>query len=132
MKTVDIRSDGYARRYRFQKWLIAGNSYRRGTNDPRGVRTLGRHFQTDEAFVLLEGSGFLITAGKADTPEYLAAHPLEAGKLMIVEQREWHALILHKGAQVLIVENAETGAENSGTWVLSEEQKRYIEQKTEA
>ncbi len=126
MKTVEIHADGYAKRYQFERWLIAGNGYREGTNDPHGVRTLGRHFQTDEAFVLLSGAGFLITAGTADAPGELQVHAMEAGKLMVVERREWHALVLRENAQTLIVENADTGAENSAVVSLNAEQKAYI------
>ena len=130
MKTVEIYADGYAKRHSFEGWRIAANGYCAGTNDPRGVRTLGRHFRTDEAFVLLRGSGFLVTAGTADTPGALVAYALEAGKLMIVEQGEWHALVLRENAQTLIVENEDTSAENSEKYALSDEQRADIARQT--
>ena len=130
MKTVEIYADGYAKRHSFEGWRIAANGYCAGTNDPRGVRVLGRHFRTDEAFVLLCGSGFLVTAGTADTPGALVAHTLKAGRLMIVEQGEWHALVLHENAQTLIVENEDTSAENSEKYALSDEQRADIARQT--
>lgn len=130
MKTIELRSEGYANRYQFRRWLIAGNGYCKGTNDPDGLSALGRHMHTDEAFLLLEGRGFLITAGTDTIPGELLAHALEAGKLLVVQQGEWHALVLHENAQTLIVENADTGKENSETFLLRDKQKAYIAQHT--
>ena len=130
MKTIELHADGYAKKYSFEGWRIAANGYCAGTNDPRGVRTLGRHFQTDEAFVLLNGRGFLVTAGAAGTPGELTAHPLKAGKLMVVERAEWHALVLHENAQALIVENEDTSAGNSEKYTLSDEQRADIARQT--
>lgn len=130
MKTVELHAEGYAKRYLFERWLIAGNGYREGTNDPRGVRTFGRHFETDEAFVLLSGAGFLVTAGTADALGELQVHALEAGKLFVVEKREWHTLVLQENAQTLIVENADTSAENSATVSITDEQKAAIAAQT--
>lgn len=126
MKTVEIQSSGYEKRFSCGGWLVAANGYRGGVNDAAGVLTLGRHHETDEAFVLLRGGGYLVTAGTLETPSDLAAAELEQGRIYVVERNEWHALVLREGAQTFIVENADTGEENSDGIALTPRQRQTI------
>lgn len=119
---ISLQASGYERKLRFGEWLVAANGYRKHCNDDASIDTMGRHNQTEECFVLLAGEGFLVTAGFGEAP----VTALKQAALHVVRVGEWHALVLKKGAQTLIVENADTGAENSDKMPLSELQRAEI------
>ncbi|MEN6339476.1 MAG: hypothetical protein ABFD03_05065 [Clostridiaceae bacterium] len=126
MKTLPIFSKGYEKRFPSGGWLIAANGFDAEVNSPAAVTMIGRHRETDEAFVLLQGSGFLVTAGFGGAPANLCPTRLLVGQLTVVERGEWHALVLLENAQTLIVENADTGAENSDRVPLTDKQREMI------
>lgn len=127
MKTLPISSKGYEKRFPSGGWLIAANGFDAEVNSPAAVTMIGRHRETDEAFVLLQGSGFLVTAGFDAAPASLCPTRLLPGQLTVVEQGEWHALVLLENAQTLIVENADTCAENSDRVPLTDKQREMIQ-----
>lgn len=130
MKKIEISSSAYEKRFASGGWLIAANGYHEGVNDAGGTGTLGRHHATDEAFLLLWGEGYLITAGVQNAPSGLTFTRLKPGQLLVVEKDEWHTLVLQEGAQTLVVENADTCAENSEKHALTPEQRQEICKKT--
>ncbi len=123
---ISLPSAGYERKLRFGEWLVAANGYRKDDNDISGVNTIGRHRMTDECFVLLAGTGYLVTAGFDKAPQQLGITPLQPMFLHVVRRDEWHALVLNEGAQTLIVENADTGAANTEKAPLNELQRAEI------
>ena len=64
-----------------------------------------RHLETDEVFVLLKGEATLYV--ETDI------HPMEQGVLYNVKKGEWHHIIVSEDAAVLVVENSDTGPENT-------------------
>ena len=70
---------------------------------------IGRHLQTDEAFALLRGSATLYV--KRD--EKIESAPLLAGQVILVPAGEWHQIVVSRDADVLVVENRDTSAENT-------------------
>ena len=68
---------------------------------------LERHLLTDEVFVLLSGSAELVIG--LDMKHI----PLETGKIYNVKKGAWHNILIEKDAKVLIVENHNTGLENT-------------------
>jgi mannose-6-phosphate isomerase-like protein (cupin superfamily) len=70
--------------------------------------------ETDEVFVLLEGSAYL-TIGLEMTRV-----DLEPNKIYNVKKGVWHSHIMSPDAKVLIVENSNTSAANSEKLPLSE------------
>ncbi len=109
MNDVEILSydgTGYDRTMHYGAWRVAIANYAEHF-DKEKYRYLERHLLTDEVFVLLSGSATLVT-GK----EFLET-PLLPDKIYNVKKGAWHALLLEKGSKVLIVENHDTGRENS-------------------
>ena len=68
---------------------------------------LERHLLTDEAFVLLEGSAVLMVGRNA------ARVPMERGRVYNVTKGTWHQVETVPGTKLLIVENDDTGPDNS-------------------
>lgn len=68
-----------------------------------------RHTQTDEVFVLLEGSAELFNVENGKTERY----EMEHGKIYNVPKNVWHHIVVSEDASVLIVENSDTCAGNT-------------------
>ena len=62
---------------------------------------------TDEVFVLIKGKGSLFIGEKRTRVE------MEIGKVYNVKKAVWHEMVLDEEALVLIVENDDTGKENT-------------------
>ena len=94
---------------------------------PENIGFMERHTQTDEVFVLLEGKATLILGGKGGNIEGIFPQVMEIGKVYNVKQHVWHTAILSWDASILIVENQDTGSENSEHCNLSEKQKKDLQ-----
>lgn len=66
-----------------------------------------RHLKTDEVFVPITGKSALYIGDERKRYE------MEIGKVYNVKLGVWHTITMEDDAKVLIVENDDTGAENS-------------------
>ena len=64
-----------------------------------------RHFETDEAFILLEGQATLY--------EEDSCYEMEKNKVYNVKKGLWHHIVVKPDTTVLVVENSNTTPENS-------------------
>jgi len=90
------------------------------------IEFMERHTQTDEVFVLLAGQATLILGGIDGMVEGIYPQVMENGKLYNVKQDVWHTVLLSRDASILIVENRDTGKENTEYCQLTREQKQDI------
>ena len=90
----------------FESWRVAYIRYAERFNRAN-IHQLERHLLTDEIFVLLEGEATLIMG------EEKKEIPMEKGLIYNVRQAAWHGIYVSEDALVLIVENANTGRDNS-------------------
>lgn len=97
------------------------HAYDPGVNGVPAFRAWGRHLDSEEAFVLLKGKGWLVTS---ETGEDYAIHPLCEGEMLLVEVKERHIILLETGSRTLIVENKDMS--NSVTEPLNEELRSEI------
>jgi ureidoglycolate hydrolase len=126
LEEINIQGQGFQPLKDHGSWRIAQLSFASSVNALDSLAALGRHFQTEEAFVLLQGEAVMVTAGTQDQPGSFEAVKFAAGKIYVVRQRQWHAAVLKPGSRLLIVENRDTGAENSENHSLSTEEKLEI------
>ncbi len=113
LEIFEHTGEGYIRRAEYDAWVVAlCNPAARFTE--AGRTYLERHMETDEVFVLLEGSAYL-TIGKEMTRV-----DLEPGKIYNVKKGIWHSHIMTEGTKLLIVENSNTSKANSEFLPLSE------------
>lgn len=106
LEIFEHTDEGYKTQLSFGAWRVAIANFKPMWR--RGCLTyMERHLKTDEVFVLLSGEASLLIG--RDMTEYR----MEAGKLYNVKMGAWHQMIMNEDAKVLIVENAETGADNS-------------------
>ena len=93
---------------------------------PEKIEFMERHTQTDEVFVLLEGQAILILGGKQGRVEGVYTQAMENGKLYNVKRNVWHTVVLSRDASILIVEQRNTGKENTEFCNLSGEFRKEI------
>ncbi len=89
--------------------------------EPEKIDYMERHTQTDEVFVLLGGQATLILGGNSPKVDRLQSQKMEPGKLYNVKQDVWHTVLLNQDASVLIVEENNTGEENTEYFILTKE-----------
>ena len=112
IEILDYEGEGYSTVMRYDSWRVAIiNPSERF--EEKNLDKLERHLLTDEVFVLLEGEAILAS----ETTRY----QMEKHKIYNVRKGAWHAISLSKDAKVLIVENSETGKENSEYKIAGEE-----------
>ena len=87
---------------------------------PDHIESMERHTETDEVFVLLQGRGILIMGGNAAQVGGIYPKTMETGKLYNVKTNAWHTILLSCDATVLLVENRDTGKQNTEYSQLSQ------------
>ncbi len=125
---LEIRShdgEGYKPLVDFQSWRAAILRFEDGLL-PGQQTSMERHLETDEVFVLTMGEGTIILGGNGRGPGPMAAHQMEIGKLYNIKCNAWHTVSLSREASVVIVENRDTGHENTEYAELSEAQRQWI------
>jgi ureidoglycolate hydrolase len=127
-RLLEIREylgEGYQPLIDFGSWRVALLRWGPGSR-PEEIESMERHTQTDEVFVLLEGWATLIVGGNQEKVEGIQAEVMASGKLYNVKQNTWHTALLSRDVLILIVENRDTGKDNSEFFQLTNEQRQVI------
>jgi mannose-6-phosphate isomerase-like protein (cupin superfamily) len=98
--------EGYRPQVHFETWRVAILRYADRFNRAN-LNRLERHHLTDEVFVLLEGEATLIIGERCEEC------PMEMNRIYNVRKDVWHHIIVSRDTRVLIVENDNTGLENT-------------------
>jgi hypothetical protein len=104
----------------FGAWRVAVNNGGPEHNKPVTISSLSRHRETDEVFALLKGGCALVTGGDGEKPEKPEVTWMEPGKVYNVTRGTWHSNRLLPGASIIIMENRDTGPDNSDDYPLGE------------
>lgn len=94
-------------------WITHAAQYSYGK-----VTVVKRHLTSPEVFVLLRGSGTLLTACSDLSNRQFTA--LKPGKAVCVEAGTWHYLAVSEDALVFVTENNDVSAQNTETLLLEE------------
>jgi ureidoglycolate hydrolase len=112
---LEIRNyngEGYKPLIDYGTWRVAILRYLDALQPDR-INSMERHKETDEVFVLLKGRGVLIIGGNRDQVDRVRPQTMELGDLYNVKRDVWHTILLSRDASVLIVENKDTGEDNT-------------------
>jgi ureidoglycolate hydrolase len=90
------------------------------------IERVERHVETDEVFVLLAGQVTLFVGDGEARAERLVPQVMEPLKLYNVKRNVWHTILFSRDASVLIVENRDTGPQNTEFAALTPEQRRMV------
>ncbi len=127
-KLLEVKAyteEGYAPVIDYESWRVAVLNYCEELL-PENITRMQRHDETDEVFVLLNGSFILYIGEGHATVESIHAVKLEPLKCYNVKKGVWHTHTLTKGSSVLIIENRDTSAANSPEIFLSKEQRKIL------
>ena len=115
---------GYTRLVEYGGWTAAMLKDSFDTS-PDGIAYVQKHTLTDEVFILLQGKCTLIEAGDGESPGELHGVAMEPLKYYNVKKGVWHTHILDPDTCVVVVENVETGLDNSPIVYFTPEQKKW-------
>jgi ureidoglycolate hydrolase len=104
----------------FGSWRVAALRYL-DELAPDRINSMERHTATDEVFILVRGKGMLILGGNDNTVAAPQTIEMKIGDIYNVKKNTWHTIILSKNAKVIIVENEDTGKDNSNFHLLDRE-----------
>ena len=112
MTILNSTHKGYAPIWDYGEWRIAM------TNDTEemhkeNIKTISKHMETDEVFVLLEGNANIYVGDGDETIGNITKYSLEPGKAFNVRAGSWHTCETLPGAKIFIVENRNTGDANT-------------------
>jgi len=96
----------------FNGWRVAILNYMDEIH-PENNNRMERHTKTDEVFVLAKGQAVLIVGGNDAQVDEIFPQVMEIGKIYNVRVNTWHTILVSRDASVLIVEELDTGAQNS-------------------
>jgi ureidoglycolate hydrolase len=121
---IDITAyagEGYKPVIDYEAWRVAILRYCEEL-EPQNLRTMQKHNESDEVFVLLGGNCTLFVGGNGDAIGELDGIAMEPLQLYNVKRGTWHTHTLDKEATVLIVENRDTSDLNSPTQRMTAKQ----------
>jgi ureidoglycolate hydrolase len=125
LQIKDYDGEGYQPLVDFNTWRVA---YLRFIDElvPESIHRLERHVETDEVFVLLDGQAVLFLGEGEQEIEKIHYQVMEPGKLFNVRRNVWHACVLSRDATILLVENKDTGRDNTDYIELSPSQRHSL------
>lgn len=121
----DYRGEGYQPLVDYADWRVAILNYLDNVR-PDLNNGMERHTETDEVFVLTRGKGVLLMGGNDPQVNNVTPEPMDIGKIYNVKRNSWHSILLSRDASVLIVENKDTGDENTEHFTISDELHRQV------
>lgn len=124
-ETYDASGIGYQKLFDFKSWRIAKLNYIQEL-DMKYLNFIECHLETDEVFVLLNGSCdmFLMTN---ENPRTFDHFKLEQHKIYRIPKGVYHAHALSEDAQLLIVEEDDTCDGNSDRIYLNEDEMKQLQ-----
>jgi hypothetical protein len=127
-KLLEIRhysGEGYKPLIDFGAWRVAVLRYL-DELQPDRIDAVERHNETDEVFVLLQGQAVLFMGTGDRQIETIFPQVMQPGVFYNVKQSAWHTVALSRDATILLVENCDTGRENSDYAPLQPEQRALL------
>lgn len=121
LEICEFKGEGYRPLIDYESWRVAILCYHPEL-EPDAIKTMQRHEETDEVFVLLAGRCILFLGEGSESVTAIQAVDMLPQKLYNVKRGAWHTHTLSADAMVLIVENRDTVEENSPVVSLSFEQ----------
>jgi len=113
--------EGYVPMIDFESWRVAILNYCEEL-EVQNLKTMQKHDESDEVFVLLSGNCTLFTGGNGEQIGEIHMVSMVPKKLYNVKKGVFHTHTLDREGSVLIVENQNTCDENSPTRDMTEEQ----------
>ncbi|MEZ0396335.1 MAG: hypothetical protein ABWK53_07920 [Anaerolineales bacterium] len=125
VEVLEYDGIGYKPLVDYGQWRVAFLRYIDELR-PDAIRFMERHVETDEVFVLLEGQAVLFLGGNEATITEMTPLVMKPGRLYNVKRNAWHTVVLSGDATILLVENRNTGRENTEYCDLNPQQRAFL------
>lgn len=112
---------GYEPLVDYEKWRVAVLKFCEDLL-PENIKTMQKHLETDEVFVLIQGSCMLFLGGSGECPGEVESIKMLPGHVYNIKKGVWHNHIMDEAGEVVIVENSNTSDDNSPIMELTAEQ----------
>jgi mannose-6-phosphate isomerase-like protein (cupin superfamily) len=106
IEVKEFNGEGYAPLISYNGWRVAIANFCERLCE-NNICMVERHLKTDEVFILLQGEACLHLGME------LKRIPMETGKIYNVKLGEWHTISMIPNTKVAIIENHDTGPENT-------------------
>ncbi|WMJ90765.1 hypothetical protein [Anaerocolumna sp. MB42-C2] len=126
---IDVTSyygEGYKPLIDYNTWRVAILRYCEEL-EVQNLKTMQKHMESDEVFILLDGNCTLFTGGKGEEIRDIDGIAMKPMEMYNVKRGVWHTHTLDKKGTVLIVENQDTSDINSPTSHLEESQREELQ-----
>ncbi|NBJ94125.1 cupin domain-containing protein [Parablautia muri] len=90
---------------------------------PDHIAYFDRHLESDEVFILLNGSCGILLGGQGQKPESVSCTWLSPGRIYNVPVNTWHTLFMMPDSKLTVIENQNTGLSNSPRYYFSQEER---------
>lgn len=115
MKGIEIikhEESGFKPLITYESWRVAVLNYseRVGADS---IYCFEKHTKTDEVFILLKGNAHLIVIDNNYNEEKVDIIKMQETTVYNVKKDTWHHVIMSKDCSILIVENEDTGSDNT-------------------
>lgn len=117
----EFNGQGMQRVFENKKWTVGIKNWK-PANDVSGIDCLERHNETDELFVLTEGSCTLVYANEVEGKLKFGAVKMKKNKVYNIPATLWHNTITCKDTKMILIEDSCTSMENSDILNLDEVQ----------
>ena len=106
LEIEEFNGEGFAPLVSYGGWRVAIVNMCERLREEKLCK-IERHLETDEVFILLQGEATLHIGKEREKV------PMEIGKIYNVKCGAWHAISMGENAKVAVVENQDTGKENT-------------------
>ena len=106
MDIYEFNGEGYMPLIDYNGWRVAIINFSEKLLQ-ENISKIERHLKTDEVFILLRGEANLYVG------EEMKKHIMEPGKIYNIKCGEWHCISMKENSKVAVVENSDTGKENT-------------------
>lgn len=130
VETKSFRGQGYKALVSYGTWRAAVLRYLEEMQ-PEKINRMERHTMTDEVFILTEGKAILLISGNLPELGEIESIEMKTGDFYNVKRNTWHAVLMSCDANIVIVENDDTGRENTEYSTLTDSQTQSLRQLSE-
>lgn len=111
--------------YKNDQWMVGIKNFK-PANAKENMDSLERHNETDELFVLIEGTCTLIYANETEKGLDFGSVVMERGKVYSIPATLWHNTVTIPETKMILIEKPGTCADNSDFLTLTEGQKEAL------
>ena len=121
LKVEELSGSGYRPIVRGDNWQIAVINWEGSRTE---IESLEKHKSTDEAFLLIEGTVYLVILGNNGSE--FDVFRMSKNSLYNILKNTWHAVILEGKCRVVIVEKTDTHLYDDTRRTLTPDEKKRV------